>query len=238
MKKNIIFIALLLSFVSFSFARAGQNVEFGMSIGSQGLKGFYLAVGDYFSVPQQQIIIVKENNIPDEEMPVVFFIAQQANVPVMTIINMRLSGKSWTSITLNLGLSPAIFYVPVTTVVVTGTPYGHAYGYYKNKPRKMWNKIVLDDDDVVNLVNLKFVSQHYGYPPEQVIKMREKGKKFVVINTEVEQKVKMKKEVKKNKGNNGDKTNMMMFKMDKGNKWGNSNKSKGHGKGKGKGKEE
>lgn len=238
MKKNIIFIALLVSFISLSSARSDQNVEFGMSIGSQGLKGFYLAVGDYFSVPQQQIIIVKQNNIPDEEMPVVFFIAQQANVPVMTVVNLRLSGKSWTSITVSLGLSPAIFYVPVTTVVVAGPPYGHAYGYYRNKPRKLWNKIVLDDDDVVNLVNLKFVSEHYGYPPEQVIRMRAKGKKFAAINAEMEQKVKMKKEVKKNKGNKGDETNMMMFKMDKGNKWGNNNKGKGHGKGKEKEKEE
>ncbi len=230
--KKTFFIALLLSFVCFSFARADQNVEFGMSIGSQGLKGFYLAVGDYFSVPQQQIIVVKENNIPDEEMPVVFFIAQQANVPVMTVVNLRLSGESWTSITLSLGLSPAIFYVPVTMTVVPGPPYGHAYGYYRHKPRKMWNKIVLDDDDVVNLVNLKFVSEHYGYPPEQVIRMRAKGKKFAAINGEMEQKVKM------NKGNKGDETNMMMFKMNKGNKWGNNNKGKGHGKGKGKGKEE
>jgi hypothetical protein len=69
--------------------------------------------------------------------------------------------------------------------VRVGPPYGKAYGHYRNKPRKKWNTIVLRDDDVVNLVNLKFVSEHYRRPPDEVIRLRSRGKHFVVINHDV-----------------------------------------------------
>ena len=86
-------------------------------------------------------------------------------------------------ITLRYGLSPEIYYVPIS--VSPGPPYGKAYGYYKNKPRKEWKKIVFKDSDIINLVNLKFTSEHYKYSPNEVIKMREEGKNFVVINDEI-----------------------------------------------------
>jgi hypothetical protein len=69
--------------------------------------------------------------------------------------------------------------------VVSGPPYGRAYGYYKNKPKKEWKTIVLSDDDVVNLLNLKFMSEHYDYPPEKIMKMLWEGKEFVSINDEI-----------------------------------------------------
>jgi hypothetical protein len=122
--------------------------------------------------------------LPYGEVPVVFFIARSARVAPETIINLRLRGWKWIDIVQLFGLSPEIFYVPVK-IKVGGPPYGKAYGYYKNKPRKEWKTIVLSDYDVINLVNLKFISGHYGYPPEEVIKMRSEGKNFVLINDEV-----------------------------------------------------
>jgi len=73
--------------------------------------------------------------------------------------------------------------MPATVRV--GPPYGKAYGHFKNKPKKEWKTIVLSDGDVVNLVNLKFVSEHYGRPPQEVIRLRASGKQFVTIYEEV-----------------------------------------------------
>lgn len=211
----ILFIVLALIFLS-PISNSEAAVDLGVSIGDEGLRGFYLAVGDYYRVPEREVIIVKERHIPDEEIPVVFFIAQSARVRPATIIDLRLRGKTWMDISLHFGLSPEIFHVPVREVVVTGPPYGKAYGYYKKKPRKEWRKIVLDDDDVINLVNLRFISKHYSYEPEKVIKLREGGKNFIVINEEVVKEKKGRKEKVKEKGENG------------------KEKYKGNGKGKGK----
>jgi hypothetical protein len=97
-------------------------------------------------------------------------------------MDLRLSGRSWMDITLHFGLGPDIYYIPVKEVY--GPPYGRAYGHYKNKHRKDWRKIRLIDSEVVDLVNLRFMSEHYGRPPEDVMRMRSSGKSFIVINDE------------------------------------------------------
>jgi len=116
-----LFLILICSLVG--FAEAG--IDFGISIGDDGLEGFYLSVGDYYKVPQREVLIIKERKVPDDEIPVVLFIAKRANVTPQAIINLRIDGKSWMDITLHFGLTPEIFYVPVKEV--NGPPYGKAY---------------------------------------------------------------------------------------------------------------
>ena len=86
-------------------------------------------------------------------------------------------------ITLRYGLGPEIFYVPVT--VTPGPPYGHAYGHFKKRSKDKWREIRLSDDDVVNFVNLRFISERNGCSPDKVVRMREKGDNFVSINKSV-----------------------------------------------------
>ena len=193
----IIFLATI---VLFTFApQNGQaDVNVGLGIQDDEHRSFYVAVGDYYRVPERSLIVVRERQIPDDEVPVVFFIAQQARVSPEAIIDLRLKRKSWMDITLHHGLSPQIFYVPLA--VDPGPPYGKAWGYYKKKPKNKWKEIRLADADIVNFVNLKFVSGHYGYSPDEVVKMRGKGKSFVKINYEI----KKGKEGKKNKSEKSD----------------------------------
>jgi len=164
-----------------------------VKIGSVTVKGedigkFYNAVGDYFGLKEDQIGVFAQRGLSQEELPVALMIAEKAGVSPTQVINMRLSGKSWDQIRRQFGLSPEIFYAPVTKEV-SGPPYGNAYGYYKNKDKKDWDKeVTLTDEEVVNLTNLKFVSEYYGCQPEEVIQMRQGGQNFVVIKKEVETK--------------------------------------------------
>lgn len=181
--------------MSLTVDRSYAGVDLGVSIENGKLKGFYLAVKDYYKVPEQDIRVVREKRIPDEEMPVVFFLAKKASADPSRIIALRLQGKSWMEITLHFGLGPEVYYVPVKKEV-SGPPYGKAYGHFKNKHGKggpPWKRdesrgpsgAELGDDDVVNLVNLKFISEHYKLQPEEVIDMRSKGKNFISINAEI-----------------------------------------------------
>jgi hypothetical protein len=165
---------------------AAAQVSIGASFDKEGLTGFYLGVGEYYKVPEREVVVVRERGIPDEDLPVVFLIAARAKVAPEAVLKLRLRGISWGDITLHFGLSPAIFYVPVQQT--PGPPYGKAYGYYKKTPKSQWKTIKLSDAEVVNLVNLKFISEHYGYSPDEVIRMRASGKKFVEINREVKAK--------------------------------------------------
>ena len=159
------------------------DVSAGVKIDQDGLKGFYLAVGDHFHVPAEQIVVARQRRIADEELPVIFFLADRAGVDPDVIIKLRHSGKSWMEITTDFGLNAGIFYVPVTGN--PGPPYGKAYGHFRNRERTEWGRIWLSDEDIVNFVNLRFISAHYDYSPEEIIKMRQNGVGFVDINAKV-----------------------------------------------------
>lgn len=149
---------------------------------SASIGDFYVAVSNYYQVPKNEVIVVRERRIPDEELPVVFFIAQRAHVPPARIADMRLRGSSWWDISVRYGLNAEVYYVPVA--VRTGPPYGRAYGHYK-KPRNEWRTLVLTDADIVNLVELRFMSEHYHVAPERIIEMRERNVDFVSIHRDV-----------------------------------------------------
>lgn len=152
------------------------EVSLALQASSGGTQSFYLEVGSYYRVPEREVLVVRERRIPDDEIPVVFFLASRARVAPGIIVEQRLSGLGWMDISLRLGLSPEVFYVPVT--YDPGPPYGRAYGYYRHHPRSEWGRIRLADADVVNMVNLRFMTEHYGYSPREVFTMRSNGRHF------------------------------------------------------------
>ena len=175
---------------------------------------FHVAVANYYQVPEREVIVIRERRIPDDEIPVALFIARHAGVPWTRVVDMRLRGASWWDISVRLGVQPDVYYIPVA--VAPGPPYGRALGHYKNKHRKQWSTIVLTDADVVNLVELRFLSEHYHVAPERIIELRGKDRDFVAINYEVRGRG-------KDSGRRDD---------EDGNSQGNGKRSnKGHGKG-------
>ena len=159
------------------------RVVVGATVVNDDVDSFYISLSEYFQIPKRDVIYIHDRRIPDHEIPVVLFIAQRAHLAPALIVNLRLSGNSWMDISLRFGLGPEIFYVPVQRVY--GAPYGHAYGHYQNRNRNDWNGIRLADDDMVNLVNLRFISDRYRFPPEEVMRMRSSGRNFVYIHDEV-----------------------------------------------------
>ena len=199
LKARFIIPFFLLIFLTKGFSQT--DVKAGISIGPEGLRAFYLSVGEYYRVPENEVIIVRERKIPDEELPVVFFIAGRAGVDPNVIVDLRIGGSSWYSISVQYGIYPDVYYIPLA--VDPEPPYGKAYGYYKKRPKSEWKKIQLADADIINLVNLRFISEHYNYVPENIIKMRSEGKHFALINDNI----KTEKKGNKNSNNGKSKSN-------------------------------
>jgi hypothetical protein len=189
-----LFFILACPFVS--SAQTQWNV--GISGGKQGIDSFNISIGEYYKVPQDEVVVIHKRGIPEDEMPVVFFLAQRAHVRPEVIVSMRMRNMSWMDITLHYGLSPEIYYVPVR-VKHYGPPYGHAYGYYKKYPHKDWYKIRLSDADIINQVNLKFISEHHGYAPEEVMRYRSAGRDYTAIDYDIRQEKYHKEKHHKNK---------------------------------------
>ncbi|UCD17583.1 MAG: hypothetical protein JSV44_01390 [Candidatus Zixiibacteriota bacterium] len=183
-RKSVVLFALMALFPIASLCQAEVNV--GLSLDKDGIKSFCLAIGEHFNVEEKKVVVVREAKIPDEDLPVVFFLASRAGISPDIIVKMRLGGKSWMDISLHFGLTAGVFYVPVKGN--PGPPYGKAYGHFKNRKKEQWGSVRLTDVEIADFVNLRFISERYGYSPDEVIKLRSSGKSFVSINSEVKAK--------------------------------------------------
>lgn len=72
----------------------------------------------------------------------------------------------------------------------------------KREKKSEWKKIKLADADIINLVNLRFISNHYGYSADKVIKMRSEGRNFVVINDNIKKEKRGRRTAVKGKAKN------------------------------------
>jgi hypothetical protein len=181
---------------------------------------------EFFKASPDVIIKVEKGlPMPDTDLHVALFLAQQANVSVDMLFPWRKAGQSWLDIAIRLGLPPGVFFGEVPANVKVGPPYGKAYGHYKKHKKDKKIKIVLSDGEVRDLVHLKVASVYFDLPPAEIIKMRGTGKPFKEIYAGEYKKKHGKKEEKEKKN-----------KEKKGKGW-KEEKEKGKGKGHGKGVE-
>lgn len=185
MKKILILMVGLIFVAGLVPARAGQ-VSFGGTVSNGKLRSFYLSISDYYRVPEPELLSLRERyRLREEELPVVLFLAARARVAPAVIMGLRIRGRSWLDISFHFGFNPDIFYVPVGIARI-GPPYGNAYGYFKKyRPNREWRKIVLTDREVVDLVNLRFMSDYHRIAPEAVMARRARGEVFLSINDEM-----------------------------------------------------
>ncbi len=194
MKKKIIFVVSALFLLSVFFQAVFAGFQASLSIGggnggaqvavAGGNQDFYSGIGEYYNVPASGISVVTREGITDEELPVVYFLADKGNVPAEKIIAWRVrKHMSWMAIASRLNLDASVFYVPVQTRI-TGGVYGRLYNIF-DVPKKRWRRIRLSDADIINFSNLRFISEHYGYRPEEIISMREGGRPFVAIHNDI-----------------------------------------------------
>ena len=130
---------------------------------------FHFDVGVHFGVPQREVIIVREQRVPEHELPVVFFIARHARVAPAAVVELRLAGLQWWDIAARYRVAPEVFYVP------SGPPYGKAHGH--------WKKRRLSDVEVVDCVNVRFLSEYHRVPPDQIYVMRSRGLGYTAVHS-------------------------------------------------------
>lgn len=158
--------AMLLCFVTSMYA---LDFDIGVSGRDDDVDGFYFSIGNHYNAPREEIYVV-ERRIPRDEVNIAYFLARESRRDINFITNMRLRGKSWWDISLGLGLNPRNLYV-VETNNHYGPPYGRAYGHTSNKHR-------LSDREIMELVNVRFLSRYHGISPDEVIERRQRGSSY------------------------------------------------------------
>lgn len=177
--KKLTSIALIVG--SLSGLLHASEFDIGISGSDRGISGFSLSVGDYYRVPQREIVMI-ERSIPRDEMGVVYFLAQRSHRSANYIADLRLRGISWWDISIRLGLDPRTLYV-VNSHRYSGPPYGQAYGYHNEGKRHR-----LRDAEIVELVNVRFLSAYHGVSVDEVISHRRGGEGYMNIDNRYREK--------------------------------------------------
>jgi hypothetical protein len=164
---NISAFRLALAAFGFSAVSLAAQVQAGAVFSGEGLRSFYFAVGNYYQVPDREVVVVRERAIPPDEVPVVFYIAQKARVEPTVIVDLRRRGLTWADVALHFRLDPDVYYFR------GGPPYGKAYGYWKNHPPR--------DAEVVDAVNVHFLSDYHRVPPDAVRAQRSRGSSYAEV---------------------------------------------------------
>lgn len=157
---------------------------------------FSLAIGDFYGA-DDGVVKSLSVNASEDDLSVSLFLANETELSASAVLKLHNGGMSWQDITLKYGKQSDIYYVPFEK---KGPPYGKAHGYYMNKPKKDWKNVKLSDDEIVNLVNVKFLSEKYGVSAVDALDMRASGEQFSNIHTKVKGK-KNKNSGSKNKNN-------------------------------------
>jgi hypothetical protein len=169
MDKNIV--RLMAAILGFSAVSLQAQVEAGAVFSGDGLRSFYFAVGNYYQVPEREVVVVQQvvqqQALPPEEVPVVFYVAERARIAPAVVVELRRRGLSWTDIAFHFRLDPDIYYFP------GGPPYGRAYGRSKKHPPR--------DVEVIDAVNVHFLSEYHRVAPDVVWAERSRGRSYAVV---------------------------------------------------------
>jgi len=162
----------------------GAEVRVNAEADEEERGSFFLAAGKYFQASWGEMEWIRSSGIPVDEIAVALHVSRYAGVSSKDVAEARLAGMSWTDILFLYSLHPATLCVPLEPQEGEGAPLriSRCHGVAAHEA---WRSRVNSDDDVVNLMNLKFIVEHYGIAPEKIIALRSAGWSFATIHAEV-----------------------------------------------------
>jgi len=117
MKRALVILVFLLLATPLWAAEVGLNI-------SLGAPGFYLSVGNFYGYPERQVIVIHERGIPDDDIPVVFFISKHAHVAPEVIIKLRVvDGWAWSRICAYYRIPPTVPRCKTAAHQISGCVY-------------------------------------------------------------------------------------------------------------------
>src|SRR5262249_37390391 len=140
---------------------ASAQTQLGFNFANGNLQSFYFAIGGYYHIPDRQVVVVHNYGIPDEEIPVVFFIANHSHYAPYQIVQMRQYGASWYDVAVKCGVDPWAYDI---REYHSGPPYGKAWGYWRHHPERRY----VSDGVFVQRVNEQFLCDRYGASVNQI----------------------------------------------------------------------
>jgi hypothetical protein len=146
--------------------------------------GFNAALSAYFKVSVVEVDAVRSTGLAGDDLAVAFKTAVLIKKTSPDVAKMRVRGDSWSDIAKVRNIDASSFYMIIGGEFESKT-FTPIFDKYRLTPQSQWKNLVLTDDDIINLVNLKFISSYYDYSAFEVMKMRDNGFSYPDISTKV-----------------------------------------------------
>ena len=146
--------------------------------GKQDEAAFLRAVGEHFDTPRSEVRVLSRWSLSVREIPVVLRLAKRAGVSPDVVVAQRRQGDSWLEIAHGYSVHAGDFHVPID-----GSPgfLNAAYERFNARAASEWRNISLSDEEVVGLVNIRFLSRALDVRPGRVIEAMGDGKDIVGV---------------------------------------------------------
>jgi hypothetical protein len=141
---------------------------------------YFRAVARYFELPEGEVAILSNWDVPPDEIAVVLFVARRAGVSPEALVALRESGRSWTDLSARYQIGARALHVPVHDMRATGR-LGPLYATFRDTPVDRWGDIPLSSDDIVALVNVRVLSQSLGMSPDEIMRRTAGTSSFVEL---------------------------------------------------------
>jgi hypothetical protein len=135
---------------------------------------FFRAIKNFFQVSREELEGLRSTGMPPEEVAVALFISRRAGRRSLEVTRLRLAGAGWREILARFALAPEILHAPFAASA--GPPLGPAG--WREASLEAPRRLVLSDDDVVNLANLRLVWGCYGLTAGKAIALLSAGWTF------------------------------------------------------------
>lgn len=147
-------------------------------------KEYHKALVKYFEISDELMGEMVKMELPSQEMPIILYLAAKAKKPPLEIANQRAAGDDWMKITGDIGLNAEAYYMLIADEIKS-TTYKPIFAKFNDTPKGKWKDIQFTDEDVLNIVNLRFISSLHDFSVFDIMSMRDKGHNFLKINNMV-----------------------------------------------------
>jgi hypothetical protein len=174
MRRSLVGAALLLLGAGVVHAEVAFDVAVGMNLNED--TRLFLNVTNQTWRPPIATTVIQGCADPEEDFPVIAFLAYHSHRSPTFILNLRREGYSWADVFFQVNVNPSVLFVGIERD--PGPPYGKAWGYWRKHYRSGARvRYRLADRDVAGLVKVQTVSRHFGATPFSIIEAQRGGRR-------------------------------------------------------------
>ena len=161
--KRILLSTLFILLLSGSASLAATYFDVAVGVRVNEDTRIFLNVANETWRPPAPTTIIRRCANPEDDFPVIAFLAYHSHRSPRYILRLRQAGYEWSEIFYRLDVSPRVLFVGIDRD--PGPPYGRAWGSWRRHRGSSSygrSRYRLADEDVVALVRIQTAARHFG----------------------------------------------------------------------------